>query len=52
MYRVFLLAAILSGCSKISHESDVFPNGEWQPVNPEHFGKPEIQRIYEGEIPK
>lgn len=44
-----MMLCILSGCSSVTnYENPAFPTGEWQPVNPEHFGKNEVQRLYEG----
>lgn len=42
---------LLIGCSSIeTYESDVFPKGDWRPINPEYFGKAEAQRIFEGKL--
>lgn len=49
-YLLFMMLSLqLCGCSSVKeYESDVFPEGKWYPVNPEHFGKTEAQRLIEG----
>ena len=46
-----LLMMFLSGCSSVkTYENEVFPQGEWRAVNPQYFGKTEVQRILEGRM--
>ena len=48
-----IAGCLLAGCSSINeYESDVFPDGDWRPINPEYFGKDEAIRIVEGALPK
>ena len=49
-HLLFMILGIqLCACSSVKeYESDVFPEGKWYPVNPEHFGKTEAQRLIEG----
>lgn len=45
---------IISACSNTpkEYEADIFPDGEFKPINPEYFNKDEAQRIFEGMKPK
>ena len=48
-----LASLLVQGCSSNkTYENTVFPekNAAWEPVNPEHFGKNEAQRIFEGSL--
>lgn len=51
LFLLFFLGASLSACTTPKpYENTVRPDGEWRPVNPEHFGKAEAQRIIEGQL--
>lgn len=57
MIKIILIvcsASLIISCSSISkeYEADVFPKGEFKPINPEYFNKDEAQRIFEGMKPK
>ena len=51
----FISLITLSACTSIKeYENESYPESKaaWMPVNPENFGKPEVQRLAEGAIGK
>lgn len=52
MKHILIFASLfLCACTTPKpYENTIHPDGDWHPVNPEHFNKTEAQRIYEGKI--
>ncbi|CAM3051642.1 hypothetical protein [Dichelobacter nodosus] len=45
-YFLLLLISLLTACSAHkTYESTVFPEGDWRPINPEHFTIKEAKKI-------